>query len=143
MSDFEQDGMDANKKQLKYTILKRNVDMNQKMYDMLLSRLKEANITGNIDVSNIRIVEKALMPGFPVSPNKKRNLLLGIVFGLVVGVGLGFLREYIDRTLRTEDDVQKYLGLPVLSVIPLAGLAEGKLDATPPLNIWHSRTYPM
>ena len=126
MSDFEQEGMDTNKKQLKYTILKRNVEMNQKMYDTLLSRLKEANIAGNIDVSNIRIVEKALLPGFPVSPNKKRNLLLGIVFGLMIGVGIGFLREYIDRTLRTEEDVQKYLGLPVLSVIPLAGQAEGK-----------------
>jgi len=126
MSDFEQEGMDTNKKQLKYTILKRNVEMNQKMYDTLLSRLKEANIAGNIDVSNIRIVEKALLPGFPVSPNKKRNLLLGIVFGLMVGVGIGFLREYIDRTLRTEEDVQKYLGLPVLSVIPMAGQAEGK-----------------
>jgi uncharacterized protein involved in exopolysaccharide biosynthesis len=126
IADFEKEGLDANKKQLRYTILKRNVDMNQRVYDALLTRMKEADITGNIDVSNIRITERALIPTFPVGPNKKRNLLLGIVFGLMLGVGISFLREYIDRSIRTEDDIQKYLGLPVLSVIPRADQAEGK-----------------
>ncbi|MBW1705279.1 MAG: hypothetical protein JRJ86_08945, partial [Deltaproteobacteria bacterium] len=83
-------------------------------------------ITGNIDVSNIRITEKAVLPRLPVRPNKKRNLMLGVIFGLMIGIGLSFLREYLDRTLHTEEDVEKYLGLPVLSVIPMGGQAGGK-----------------
>ncbi|MCP4665407.1 MAG: GumC family protein [Deltaproteobacteria bacterium] len=126
VSDFKKEGMNTNKKQLRYTILKRNVEMNQRMYDAILTRLKETNITGNVDVSNIRIVEKALLPTLPVSPHKTRNLMLGLVFGLIIGLGLGFLRGNIDRTLRTEEDIQKYLGLPILSVIPMAELADGK-----------------
>jgi len=126
MADFEQEGMETNKKELKFSILKRNVEMNQNLYDTLLSRMKEADITGNIDVSNIRITEKAVLPRLPVRPNKKRNLMLGVIFGLMIGIGLSFLREYLDRTLHTEEDVEKYLGLPVLSVIPMGGQAGGK-----------------
>jgi len=120
MEDFEKEGIDTNRKALKYTILKRNVEMNQNLYDTLLARVKETDITGNIDVSNIRVTEKATLPRVPVSPNKKRNVILGIIFGLMIGVGLGFLKEYLDQTLHTEDDIQKYLDLPVLSVIPVA-----------------------
>jgi len=126
MQDFEQEGLATNKKAFKYNILERNVEMNKNLYDTLLARLKEADISGNIDVSNIRITEKATMPQFPVSPNKKRNLMIGFVFGLMLGVGLSFLKEYIDRTIHTEDDVQRYLNLPVLSVIPKAEQARDK-----------------
>jgi uncharacterized protein involved in exopolysaccharide biosynthesis len=133
MADFENEGIEINRKELKYTILKRNVEMNQNLYDTLLSRLKETDITGNIDVSNIRVTEKANLPRFPVSPNKKRNLILGIIFGLMIGIGLSFLREYLDRTLRNEDAIQKYLDLPVLSVIPLADQAADKSSRAKPV----------
>lgn len=126
MQDFEQEGLATNKKALRYNILERNVEMNKNLYDTLLARMKEADLSGDIDVSNIRITEKATMPQFPVRPNKKRNLMLGILFGLMLGVGISFLKEYIDRTIRTEDDVQQYLNLPVLSVIPNAKQAQGK-----------------
>ncbi|MBN2062108.1 MAG: GumC family protein [Deltaproteobacteria bacterium] len=120
MSDFESDALDTNKKELKYTILQRNVETNQNLYDTLLSKVKEANITGNIDASNIRVTEDAVMPMQPVKPRKKMNLMLSVVFGLMVGVGLAFLLEYMDQSLRTEEDVRRYLDLPVLTVIPVA-----------------------
>ncbi len=126
VNDFEQEAMDTGRKELRYSILKRNVEMNKNIYDSLLSRVKEADLTGDFDVSNIRITERALLPVSPVSPNKKRNLMLGLLLGLMLGVGLSFLREYMDRTLRTEDDVRKYLDLPVLSVIPMAEQASGQ-----------------
>jgi uncharacterized protein involved in exopolysaccharide biosynthesis len=119
ITDFEKEGMENNKKELQHTILKRNMEMNQNLYDALLVRLKEADITGNINVSNIRITEKAQLPILPISPNKKRNFLLGVILGLMIGIGISFLWEYLDRSLRTEEDVRKYLGLPVLSVIPI------------------------
>jgi len=126
ISDFENDALMTNKKQLRYTILQRNVETNQKLYDTLLSKVKEANVTGNIDASNIRVTEEAVMPASPIKPRKKRNFILSIIFGLMTGVGLAFLWEYLDRSLRTEEDVSRYLDLPVLSIIPVADDAEGK-----------------
>ena len=124
ISDFENEALGANRKELKYTILQRDVETNQKLYDTLLSKAKEANITGNIDISNIRIAEEADIPLFPVKPKKKLNLILSVIFGLMTGIGLSFLWEYLDRSLRTEEDVQRHLDLPVLSVIPVVDLAK-------------------
>jgi capsular polysaccharide biosynthesis protein len=95
------------------------------LYDTILSRLKETDISRNVDVSNIRIVEKAVLPEYPVGPNKKRNLLIAVVAGLMAGIGFAFFREYVDRTLHSEEDVQKHLGLPVLAVIPMAKKSKG------------------
>lgn len=120
ISDIENDALQANKKELQYTILERNVSTNRNLYDTLLAKIKASNIDENLDTSNIRIVEKAVLPQAPVKPNKKRNILLGAVLGLMFGIGIAFLREYMDQSLRTEEDVQKYLDLPVLSVIPKA-----------------------
>jgi succinoglycan biosynthesis transport protein ExoP len=126
LGDFEDDALDTNRKELEYTILERNVETNQKLYDTLLSKVKEADISGNIDASNIRITEDAVMPNSPVKPRKKRNLVLSVIFGLMTGIGLSFLWEYLDRSLRTEEEVQKYLDLPVLSVIPIADSPKSK-----------------
>jgi len=126
ISDFESEALNTNKKELKYTIFQRNVETNQKLYDTLLSKVEETNITGNIDASNMRIAEEAVIPMSPVKPKKKLNLILSVIFGLMTGVGLSFLREYLDRSLRTEEDVQRYLDLPVLSVIPIADSAKRK-----------------
>jgi succinoglycan biosynthesis transport protein ExoP len=126
LSDFENDALDINKKELKYTILQRNVETNQNLYNTLLTKVKEADITGNVDVSNIRITAEAVLPDSPVKPRKMLNLVLSVIFGLITGAGLAFLWEYLDRSLHTEEDIERYLGLPVLSVIPVADLKKSK-----------------
>lgn len=120
INDFENEAMETNKLELQHNILKRNVEMNQKMYESLLAGMKEASLTQTIDVSNIRIIEKARLPKFPIGQNKRRGLLLGVILGLVVGIALSFSLEYFDRSLKTEEDVKSYLGLPVLGIIPWA-----------------------
>nr|MBC8360790.1 GumC family protein [Candidatus Desulfatibia profunda] len=120
ITDFENDALDTSKKELKYGILQRNVDTNKKLYDTLLSKIEESHIVDTLDTSNIRIVQEAPLPLAPVKPKKRLNFILSIIFGLMTGVSLAFFLEYLDQTLRTEDDVQRYLGLPVLSVIPVA-----------------------
>nr|WP_319393491.1 GumC family protein [uncultured Desulfobacter sp.] len=124
IAGFETDALNTSSKALKYSILKRNVDSNQNLYDLMLSRVKESNILQTSDTSNIRVVEKAMVPARPVSPNKKRNLLLGAVLGLFGGIGLAFFLEYLDQTVRTEEDITSHFKLPVLSVIPEADPSE-------------------
>jgi uncharacterized protein involved in exopolysaccharide biosynthesis/Mrp family chromosome partitioning ATPase len=124
ISDFENEALGANRKELRYAILQRNVETNQRLYDTLLSKTKESNIVGTVNVSNIRVAEKAVLPQSPVKPIKKLNLILSIIFGLMTGIGLSFLWEYLDQSLRTEEDAQRYLDMTVLSVIPVADLAK-------------------
>jgi len=126
IADFESEALETNRKALKYNILERTRETNKNLYDILLSKVRESNISENVDVSNIRIVEEAVAPGMPVRPNKVRNLMLGIAFGLMTGMALAFFREYLDRSLKTDEDVQRYLGLPVLSIIPVADKVKQK-----------------
>lgn len=134
IATYENDALDINRKQLQYSILQRNVETNQKLHETLLTKLKEADIQDTMVISNIRISEKAVLPGSPVRPNKKRNMLLSVIIGLLIGVGLAFLLEYLDRTIRTEEDIERYLQLPVLSVIPRAEQAIGEASRAKPVK---------
>ena len=118
IADFEGESLQGDRNELKYKILQRNVETNQKLYDILLSKVQESRIVEDIDISNIRIVERAELPLEPVVPHKNLNLLLGLHFGLVLAIGLILFLEYLDRSLRTEEDVQRHLGQPVLAVVP-------------------------
>jgi uncharacterized protein involved in exopolysaccharide biosynthesis len=120
LAEFEKEALDTSSKELKYTILQRNVDTSRNLYDLMVSRIKESNILQTANTSNIRLVETAQTPIGPVSPNKKRNLLLAMVLGVFFGCGLAFFFEYMDQTIRTEEDIQQHFDLPVLSVIPKA-----------------------
>lgn len=124
VAEYEDDAMDTNSKELKYTILQRNMDTSQKLYDTLVSKIKEVGVVSGGAKSNIRIVEHASVPLDPIKPNKKKNLLLSLILGLFGGVGLAFFLEYLDQTVRTEEDIANLLGLPVLSVIPIADKAD-------------------
>ncbi|KLU62650.1 capsular polysaccharide type 8 biosynthesis protein cap8A [Peptococcaceae bacterium CEB3] len=69
-------------------------------------------------VDSVSVVDKAVAPRHPIKPKKSLNVLIAFVVGLMVAVGLAFLIEYLDNTIKTSDDVGKILGLPVLGVIP-------------------------
>jgi len=120
IAEFEEDALDTSTKELEYTILQRNVDTSKNLYDLMVSRIKESNINQTADSGNIRLVETARTPVTPVSPNKKRTMIMSIFLGLAAGCGLAFFFEYMDRTIRTEEDIHKHFNLPVLSVIPQA-----------------------
>ncbi len=122
VNDFQKESLEINKKEFQYNIFKRNVEMNQKLYDVLLARLKEADMSGNLDVSNIRIAEQALVPVKPVKPKKVLNLILGVIFGLIIGIGFSFAVEFFDRSISTEDDAKRHLGLPVLTFLPVIAI---------------------
>ena len=72
-----------------------------------------------MNVQNVQIIDKALQQAnpHPVKPNKKLNLAIALILGLMVSIGLAFLLEYLDNRIRSEDDVRRYLNLPVLGTV--------------------------
>jgi succinoglycan biosynthesis transport protein ExoP len=113
-------------KLVQYNILKREADTNKQLYDGMLQKLKEAGITAGLRSSNIRIVDPALIPNGPSRPNKTRNVLLSIMIGLIGGIGLALLREYLDNTVKTPDDIESLARLPSLAVVPALTNSGGK-----------------
>jgi len=113
-------------KLVQYSILKREADTNKQLYDGMLQKLKEAGITAGLRSSNIRVVDPALIPGGPSRPNKTRNVMLSILVGLIGGIGLALLREYLDNTVKTPDDIETLSRLPSLAVVPALSNSNGK-----------------
>ncbi|MCF6291124.1 MAG: GumC family protein [Desulfobacterales bacterium] len=123
IDELEQEALALSRKEVRYTALQRNVDTSRKLYDTLLDKLSESDVTESLGDETIRVVETAQVAIQPVRPKKRRNILLAVVLGLFGGIGLAFFMEYLDQTLHTEEDVQQYLGLPVLTVVPVASQA--------------------
>jgi capsular exopolysaccharide synthesis family protein len=123
---------DIANKSIQYNILKREVDTNKQLYEGLLQRMKEAQVSAGLKASNIRIVDSAEVPKSPSKPHVVLSLALGVVLGLGAGVGLAFFQEYLDKTLKTPDEVERLLRLPSLGVLPrftLNGNGKGSPDA--------------
>jgi polysaccharide biosynthesis transport protein len=108
-------------KMIQYNILKREAEANKSLYDSLQTKLKEAQISSGLRSSNIRIVDPAMVPSSPSRPAKTRNIALAFLVGLVGGIGLALLREYLDNTVKTPDDVETLARLPSLAVVPAFG----------------------
>jgi polysaccharide biosynthesis transport protein len=108
-------------KMIQYNILKREAEANKSLYDSLQTKLKEAQISSGLRSSNIRVVDPAMIPSTPSRPAKTRNITLAFLVGLVGGIGLALLREYLDNTVKTPDDVETLSRLPSLAVVPAFG----------------------
>jgi len=119
MERTKADALNLNQKFIQYGVLKREVDTNRQLYDALLLKLKEQSITQETQPVNLWIVEEASVPVVPVSPNKKKNLLLGGIIGLLAGIGLAFFTEYLDNTVKYPEDTERALGVPVLGLVSL------------------------
>ncbi|PLY03993.1 MAG: hypothetical protein C0622_03375, partial [Desulfuromonas sp.] len=109
----------VNQRFMQYSIMKREVETSRLLYDTLMAKIKEKSITQETQPVNLWIVEEASVPQRPVSPNKTKNILIGLIFGLLAGVGLAFLLDYLDNTIKYPEDVEGSLGLPVLGMIAL------------------------
>src|SRR5215471_8823972 len=118
---LEQQKAEANQmaaRLVEYNILKREAEANKTLYDGMLTKLKEANIAGALKSSNITVVDPAMVPTTPSRPAKARNIALAFIVGLVGGIGLALLREYLDNTIKTPDDIETLARLPSLAVVP-------------------------
>jgi len=105
-------------KELYLARLERAIKVSESTYIILLEKYQEARINEAMELGDIRIIDEARIPEDPIKPNKKLNLAIGGILGLMLGVMLTFFMEYMDNTIKTTDDIERYLGLPVLGIIP-------------------------
>lgn len=106
------------KKAIEYGILQREARANQDLYDILIKKLRELDISSSGVKSNIEIIERAERPGRPISPRIQQNLILASILGFLLGVGAIVAVSYFDPTIQTLDEVESIVNLPVLTVLP-------------------------
>jgi polysaccharide biosynthesis transport protein len=115
----KQEANKLNESAIEYNLLKRDSETYRTLYEGLLQKLKEAGVSAGLKSNNFRIVDSARPPLAPIEPNIPRNLLFAFVLGLASGVGLAFLLEGLDNTIRTTEQAQIISGLAPLGMIPL------------------------
>ncbi len=121
--------LDLNEKYIQYSILKREVDSSRVLYDTLQTSIKKEGVTEQSQSVNIWVVKEAELPLAPAKPNKKRGLLLGLVLGLFGGIGLAFLVEYLDNSVKSETELERRYGLTVLGSVQQLGKQEDRIES--------------
>jgi Mrp family chromosome partitioning ATPase/uncharacterized protein involved in exopolysaccharide biosynthesis len=104
--------------EIEYARLNREVEVNKKLYAMLKEKLEEARITEAQKVSDVSIVDPAVMPSAPISGDNSLKILIAAMMGLILGVSFAFIFETLDTSIGTIEDVENVVKLPVLGVIP-------------------------
>jgi capsular exopolysaccharide synthesis family protein len=103
---------------VRYNDLKRNVEADQEIYQSMIARMKETHISESLPSEGIRLAEEARPAGAPFRPVAAKILLRGALLGLALGVGLIFVLYYSDHRFRRNEEVERSLGVPVLTSLP-------------------------
>ena len=115
----KKESLELNQKAIQYGVLRRESESARYMYELLIKRFKETSLTEDMKTGNIRIIDRAEVPEYPIKPKKKLNILLAIIVSLLTGTGLAFFFEYLDNTIKLPEEVEKHLNIPFLGSTPL------------------------
>jgi capsular exopolysaccharide synthesis family protein len=111
---------------IKYTILKGEFETNQQLYNDLLKRLKDATVSASLRAASVRLADEALVPSTPIRPDKPVDIAVGLLVGLILGVTLAFIRESLDRTIKTAEDIEREIAVPTLAIVPQGATSRGR-----------------
>ena len=118
LAETKTDAFGLNQYERDYLELKRGYDNNQRLYELVLKRLKDTGVSGMLQNSNVRILDRARPATRPVRPDLLRNLALAVLIGLLGGVGLAFAAEALDTSITSQQQIEERLGLTFLGIIP-------------------------
>ncbi|MCB1033012.1 MAG: AAA family ATPase, partial [Acidobacteria bacterium] len=121
IESLKSQSIDQKSSRLEFLNLQDEVETKRAQLTQLRQRLSESEASVRLKetrASNVRIIDSALVPGSPYRPSLKRNLALGLLLGLGFGVGLSMLREFLDRTVKSGEELESIMRLPTLAVIP-------------------------
>ena len=121
-SNFDREAAKANVEgiaETKLTTLRSEIKSNHDLLDTYTQRQKEQELAlSSGRPNNISVQNHAITPGSPIGPQRGRNILVALLLSFAAGIGLAFLLDYLDDSVRTSDDVSRHLGLPTLALIP-------------------------
>lgn len=118
LADQERLALEQARKSDVYRRLVDDEERQKRVFDVILDRMKEADLTKDVGVTNVRIIQEASAPQTPVKPDKKRGLLLGAFLGILLGLAAAYGFEHLDDTIKTPEEVEKRLGVPWLGYVP-------------------------
>lgn len=125
--------MNLNDAGVQYAILQREVEANRTLYDSLLKAMKDARVAADAATSNASLIDRAEVPEVRSSPKVTKTMTLSGVLGLLGGIGLAFLLEYVDNRIKEPEDVARHLKMPVLSMVPKFPRRQLPVELTSPL----------
>ncbi len=117
-----------NRAAIGYQELARQAESDRALYESVLRQIKSTDLTKDIKTNAVSIAEHAVIPHTPVSPTPSKTIMFGLLGGLVVGLAFVFGADTLDRSVRTVDQAEAVLGLPVLAAIPETKDSESKKD---------------
>jgi capsular exopolysaccharide synthesis family protein len=120
------DILGMNRKEYELGVLEREVASNKSLYEMFTSRMKETNVAGDLQSPIARVVDPAVVSGGAYSPKKFRIIGIAAVVGLILGIMLALILEYLDNTIKNSEDVDTKLGQAMLGQLPRI---KGKLES--------------
>jgi uncharacterized protein involved in exopolysaccharide biosynthesis len=129
----------VSRKEFSLRELEREVDANRQVYEVFLNRGKETNETANLESVNARVIDTALPPDYPEKPEKKKIVMIAIFLSGLFAAGIVLLLDWLDNTIKTPEDVEERLKVPLLGYLPLD---KTNKDETPFLGFladdkWH------
>ncbi|HZM71287.1 MAG TPA: polysaccharide biosynthesis tyrosine autokinase [Candidatus Cryosericum sp.] len=107
-----------NQKTTGYEQLRGEATEAKRIYDLISTRMKEIDISASLLSNNLRILDRSPVPNVPVKPRTVLNMAIGVLLALLLAVGTVFFMDYLDNTIRTSEDVEHFLGLSLLAVVP-------------------------
>ena len=120
-----------NKAAIGYQELARQAETDRALYESVLRQIKSTDLSKGVKTNAVSVVERSPTPTAPISPNPKRSIALGLLGGLAAGLGIIFGANALDRSLKTVDQVETNLGLPVLAAVPEVQKNEGAEKSAP------------
>jgi succinoglycan biosynthesis transport protein ExoP len=118
MDKQKQEALSLNDAAVKYAMLQREVDTNRELTNNVLQKMKDVGLEAESEASNVSVVDPAEINSIPSSPRKAVDISAGGMTGLLAGLLLAFTLEYLGNTLSSPDEVEKFLQLPNLGVVP-------------------------
>jgi polysaccharide biosynthesis transport protein len=119
MNELRQEARTLNEREAQALSLQREKDSVDELQATVLKRLKETGLTSALTASNIRVVEPATRPTFPIRPRTRLVWTLSVVCGLGLGIGIAFLADSFDGRVRRPEDIERILGVPIVGVVPV------------------------
>ncbi|MFC1631952.1 GumC family protein [Candidatus Omnitrophota bacterium] len=106
------------KEEFEYSILARDIKINENLYNLLRQKLQEAQIKESEKIDNVLIISPAVPPRHPFHPNKKTNYFIGLIVGVIFGISTGLMFEHMDTSIGKIEDLENITKISVIGVIP-------------------------